>query len=207
MTQISAVLFDIGNVLIRWDPEGYYDRAIGPARRAAFFEAFDFFGLMDRIDAGAPFSATVEAEAMANPAWGAEIRALRDDWCGIAQPAIPHSVRLLKALKAKGFPVFALSNFGSGNFPWSARQFPFLTLFDRSYISGEMGLIKPDPAIYEAVEADCALPPGTLLFADDRADNIAAAAARGWHTHLFEHPRGWADCLVHHTLLTKDEAT
>ena len=201
------MIFDIGNVLIRWAPEAFYDRTVGRARRAEFFAGYDFFALMDRIDAGAPFDDTIEAEARATPEFAAEIRMLRDHWCDIAQPDIPHSVHLLRALKSRGHAVYALSNFGAQNYPLTVAQFPFLTLFDRSYISGEMGLIKPDPAIYAAVEADCALPPNTLLFADDRADNIATAAARGWHTHLFETPRGWADCLIRHNLLTKEEAT
>lgn len=204
---INAVIFDIGNVLIRWHPETWYDKAVGPDRRTAFFGAFDFHALMERIDAGGHFTDTIEAAARGTPDWQAEILMLRDHWCDIAQPAIPRSVRLLKALKARGHQVFALSNFGAQNYPWTVAQFPFLELFDRSYISGEMGLIKPDPAIYAALEADCGLAPETLLFADDRADNIGAAQARGWQTHLFETPQGWADCLIRHSLLTKEEAT
>ena len=65
---------------------------------------------------------------------------------------------------------------------------------------------KPDPAIYEAVEKDCCLAPHSLLFADDRDENIEAARARGWQTHLFETPAGWAECLVSAGLLTREEA-
>ncbi len=206
MTQVQAVIFDIGNVLIEWNPERYYDRVIGEDRRRAFFAGFDFFGLMDRIDEGAPFAETVEAAAVAHQDWGAEIRLLRDEWCDLAQPAIDHSVRLLRALRGRGVPVFVLSNFGAQNFPWSEAQFPFLAEFDRRYISGEMGLKKPDPAIYAAVEADCGLAPGALLFADDRADNIEAASQRGWQVHLFDTSAGWAQCLVDAGLLDKEQA-
>ena len=204
--RVQAVVFDIGNVLIEWQPERHYDRVVGPDRRRAFFNGFDFFGLMDRIDVGAPFDETVEAEAIRNPGWAAEIRILRDHWAEMARPAIPQSVRLLKSLKARRVPVFVLSNFGAQNFPLTEAAFPFLRKFDRRYISGELGLIKPDPAIYAAVEADCGLPPESLLFADDRADNIAAAEARGWQGHLFEHPQGWADRLVAEGLLIREEA-
>jgi 2-haloacid dehalogenase len=55
-----------------------------------------------------------------------------------------------------------------------------------------MGVIKPDPRIYEMVEDDCGIAPGRLLFTDDRQDNIRVADARGWKTHLFEGPDGWA---------------
>ena len=202
----QAVIFDIGNVLIEWQPERYYDRVVGEARRRAFFDSYDFFDLMNRIDAGAHFHETIEAEAILTPEWADEIRILRDHWTELAQPAIPHSVRLLKSLKARKVPVFVLSNFGAQNFPLTEAAFPFLRKFDRRYISGEMGLIKPDPAIYAAVEADCGLPPESLLFADDRADNIEAARARGWQAHLFTDPQGWADCLVAAGLLIPEEA-
>jgi 2-haloacid dehalogenase len=204
--QAEAVIFDIGNVLIEWQPERYYDSVIGPARRRRMFAEVDLFGMMDRIDAGAPFGDTVEEVALENPEWKTEIRHWRDNWNDLARPMIGHSVRLMRALRARGVPVFALSNFGAENFPLSAAQFPFLTEFDRHYISGEIGLIKPDPAIYAFVEADCAVAPEMLLFVDDRIDNINAATARGWQAHLFEGAEGWAETLVRAGLLTKEDA-
>ena len=203
---INAVIFDIGNVLIEWQPERRLAGRIGPDRAAALFSAFDVHAMMTRIDAGHDFATTVEETAAMHPDWQDEILLFRDDWCGIARPEIPRSVRLLRALRARGVPTFALTNFGAQNFPLSAAQFPFLDDFDRRYISGEMRLTKPDPAIYAAVEADCGLAPETLLFTDDRDDNIAAAAARGWQAHLFDGPDGWAHTLVRHGLLTEDEA-
>ena len=85
-------------------------------------------------------------------------------------------------------------------------EYPFLKEFDRRYISGHMGVIKPDADIYEMAEADCGLPPETLLFADDRIDNIRAAEARGWQGHLFTTPQGWADRLEAEGLLEQSEA-
>jgi 2-haloacid dehalogenase len=202
-----AVIFDIGNVLIEWRPEVYFDRLCGQARRRAMFGAVSIAAMMDRIDAGANFSQEVAGTAAAHPGFAPEILHFRDHWCDIAQPAIAHSIRLLHALKARHLPVFALSNFGAQNFPLSAAQFPFLQQFDRAYISGRMGLIKPDPAIYAAVEADCGLPPASLLFTDDREDNIAAAAARGWQGHHFTGAAGLARHLVDLGLLARNEAT
>jgi len=204
--QIEVVVFDIGNVLIEWQPERYFDRVFGKEQRRALFEDVDIFAMMDRIDAGHHFGETVEDMALAHPDWTGEIRHFRDNWTEIAQPAIDHSVRLLFALKSAGIPVFALSNFGVQNFPLSVAQFPFLDAFERKYISGEMQLIKPDPAIYAAVEADCGVNPDRLLFADDRVDNIAAASARGWNTHLFDGATGFAQCLVDVGLLTEETA-
>ena len=203
---INAVIFDIGNVLIEWQPERYFSHHIGADRTRAMFAAVDIHGMMNRIDAGDPFDQVVEETAQSHAEWHAEILMIRDNWADVASPAIPLSVHLLRQLRAKGVPVFALSNFGVENFPVSVAKYPFLDEFDRHYISGRMGMIKPDAAIYEAVEADCGLSPKTLLFTDDRQDNILAAQARGWQTHLFDGPDGWAHCLVEQGLLTKDEA-
>ncbi len=201
---VDAVIFDIGNVLIEWQPERYFDREIGPALRRALFQTVDIHAMMQRIDSGADFAAEVAQTAAAHPAFSTQILQICDHWCDIAQPAIPASVHLQRALRARGIPVFALSNFGAQNFPLSAAQFPFLTEFDRTYISGRMGMAKPDPAIFAAVEADCGIPPARLLFADDRAENIAAAQLRGWQVHLFDGAGGFAQCLVNAGLLPPD---
>ncbi|MEQ8898443.1 MAG: HAD family phosphatase [Roseovarius sp.] len=202
---INAVIFDIGNVLIEWQPEKYFDRVLGGAKRREMFGAVDIHGMMTRIDAGNVFADVVEETGAAHPDWREQVLEFRRNWTEIAQPEIPGSVRLLRALKARGVPVFALSNFGKENFPLSEAQFPFLTEFDRRYISGEMKMIKPDAEIYAAVEADCGLAPDTLFFTDDREDNIAAAAARGWQTHRFETPQGLARRLVEDGLLTQED--
>ncbi|GAA6189656.1 HAD family phosphatase [Litorivita sp. NS0012-18] len=203
---IEAVIFDIGNVLIEWQPERYYDAKIGEARRRAMFKEVDLHAMNDRVDMGGAFTQTIYDTAEAYPAWRDEIRMWHDDWIELASPPIDHSIRLLRALRATGMPVFALTNFGIGSFDYAATKYPFLAEFDRRYISGHMGVIKPDVRIYEMVEKDCGIDPARLLFADDRTDNITAAKARGWQTHLFEHPQGWADCLVGHGLLTAQQA-
>ncbi len=115
------------------------------------------------------------------------------------------SVRSLRALKSKGVPVFALSNFGIGSFALSEGREGFLSEFDRRYISGHMGVTKPSARIYEMVEEDCGIAPERLLFVDDRAENIAAAEARGWQGHVFTSPETWVARLVTAGLLTEGE--
>ncbi|NRA99007.1 MAG: HAD family phosphatase [Rhodobacteraceae bacterium] len=203
---IDAVIFDIGNVLIEWQPERYYDRVIGQERRKALFSEVDLHGMNDIIDRGGPFRDTIYETAERYPAWREEVRDWHDHWIELAAPVIDHSLSLLRALRAKGTPVFALTNFGIDSFAYAETQYPFLAEFDRRYISGHMGVIKPDPEIYRMVEADCGIAPDRLLFADDRHDNIDAATARGWHGHLFTNAQGWADRLVAEGLLTPEEA-
>lgn len=206
MSSIQAVVFDIGNVLIEWQPERHYDRKIGKARRKAMFEAVDLHAMNDGVDRGENFRDAVYDLAEKTPEFSAEIRLWHEDWIHMASPTIPHSVSLLRALRAKAVPVFALSNFGVETFALAQTHYEFLNEFDRRYISGHMQVIKPDAEIYARLEADCGHAPEALLFADDRADNIAAAAARGWQTHLFENPAGWAKSLVDHGLLSPKEA-
>ncbi|TMM52440.1 HAD family hydrolase [Sulfitobacter sabulilitoris] len=202
----KAVIFDIGNVLIEWQPERFYDREIGPDRRRAMFDAVDLHGMNDRVDSGGHFTDTVYATAEDYPDWRDEIRMWHDRWIEMASPAIDRSVRLMRALQKRGTPVFSLTNFGIQSYDLAATHYPFLREFDRDFISGHMGVIKPDPNIYAQVEHQTGLGGADLLFADDRADNIAAAAARGWQTHHFDGPDGWAGRLVAEGLLSEDDA-
>lgn len=202
----EAVIFDIGNVLVEWQPERFYDSIMPRAERERMFAEVDLHGMNDEIDAGGPFRETVYAWAARYPEWEAPIRLWHDRWIEIAAPVIDQSLQLLRRLRGRGVPVFALTNFGIHSFAFARTQYAFLDEFDRHYISGHMGVIKPDPAIYAMVEADCGLPPTSLLFTDDKADNIAAAAARGWQTHLFDGPAGWAARLVSAGLLNAEEA-
>lgn len=204
--KVQAVVFDIGNVLIEWQPERYYDRRIGVHARKRLFAEVDLVAMNEKIDAGGLFRETIYACADRHPAWSTEIRWWHDHWIELASPRIEHSIRLLRALTAKGVPVFALTNFGIHSFDYALTQYDFLNSFDRAYVSGRLGVTKPDPRIYQMVEDDCGLAPGTLLFTDDRAENIAAAAARGWQTHLFQSAEGWAARLVAAGLLSEGEA-
>lgn len=197
---VEAVIFDIGNVLIEWQPETYYDRVVGEERRKAMFAAVDLHGMNDEVDRGGDFRATIYDTAEQYPAFRDEIRMWHDNWLDLAQPRIEGSIALLRDLRAAGVPVFALTNFGIGSFELARTRYEFLDEFDRRYISGHMGIIKPDAGIYAQVEADCGIAPERLLFTDDRIDNIRAAQARGWQTHLFDGVAGWHAALRAHGL-------
>ncbi|GIT92702.1 hydrolase [Jannaschia pagri] len=203
---IKAVIFDIGNVLIEWQPERFYDAEIGEARRRALFSAVDLHAMNDRVDLGEGFRDVIYETAEAHPEFRAEIRMWHDRWLELATPTIDRSVRLMHALRAGGLPVHALTNFGIQSFDLAKQHFGFLNDFDTAFVSGHMGVIKPAARIYEMVEEATGLTGDALLFTDDRADNIAAASARGWQTHLFDGPEGWANRLVADGLLTEAAA-
>jgi len=203
---IDAVVFDIGNVLLEWDPHRFYDAKIGVARRKALFKAVDLDAMNARVDMGEGFRDVIYAEADKHPQFRDEVRMWHDHWIEMASPEIPHSTKLLREIRAKGMPVYALTNFGVESFAYAQTVYPVLTEFDQAFVSGELRMMKPDAAIYAALEGATGVVPDRLLFTDDRPDNIAAAQARGWHAHLFEHPQGWADTLVAHGVLTAEEA-
>lgn len=202
----KAVIFDIGNVLLTWAPERLYDRLMPRAEREVLFATAGLHAMNDLIDRGAPFKEMVYETADRFPEYRDLIRMWHDRWIEMAAPLIPHSWQLLRALRRKGIPVFALSNFGHGSFSLAETHYPELAEFDRRYISGHMGVIKPEAAIYEMVEQDCGLGGADILFTDDRAENIAAAADLGWQTHLFENPARLAQELVRLGLLSEAEA-
>lgn len=203
---IEAVVFDIGNVLIEWEPERFYDARLGAETRQRLFAEVPLHEMNLGLDRGAPFRASVYALADQHPAWAEEIRHWHDSWLEFAHRDIPQSVRLLRALRQKGVPVLALSNFGIGTFELALEAYPFLAEFDQAYISGHLGCIKPDPEIYARLEQGAGLPVDRILFVDDRPENIDAARARGWQGHLFTTPEAWAARLVEAGLLSEQDA-
>ena len=206
MSRPQAVIFDIGNVLVGWDPEGYYDARIGPERRRRFFAEVPIHAANVAMDAGTPFADSIAPLAEAHPHWRDEVLAWRRDLLAMLQPVIFPSVALMRALRRNGVPVFALTNWGDEHFDIACGHFAFFNEFDRAFVSGRLGLIKPDPAIYAVVERETGLAPGGLLFVDDKAENVATAVARGWKAHQFESWQGWARRLVAEGLLTREEA-
>lgn len=205
MTEL-AVVFDIGNVLIRWDPESFYDSVIGSDRRRLLFDDVDLNAMNEAVDLGGDFKSLVMDLADAHPDWSDEIAMWHSRWLDMLGPALDHSVRLLRALRRNGVSVYALSNFGKETFKMAEANYPFLEEFDGLVISGREGVAKPAAEIYEKLEELAGMKGEALFFTDDRQDNIDAAAARGWRTHLFEGGKGLAAALVDLGLLDGAEA-
>ncbi|MEW2914050.1 HAD family phosphatase [Leisingera sp. JC11] len=203
---IDAVVFDIGRVLIEWEPERFYDSRIGAARRQQLFEQVPLHEMNLNVDRGHPFRGSVYALAEQHPEWAEEIRWWHDCWLQLVPREIPRSVRLMQMLQSKGVPVFALSNFGTETFEIACGAYPALRGFDRTFVSAHLKCIKPEPEIYAILERETGVEPQHLLFTDDRPENIEAADARGWQTHLFTAPAPFAGRLVQAGLLTEQEA-
>jgi 2-haloacid dehalogenase len=197
MTLPKAVVFDIGNVLVEWEPALLYARLLpDPVARAALFGRVDFDAMNAAGDREGGLQAKVAALAARHPEDAAAIRAWWEHWHVMFAPDIPDSIAMLRNLRADGVPVFALSNFADDSFERAMAQYPVLAEFDIPVISGREGVMKPEPRIYEILEERSGLSGADLFFTDDRADNIAAAEARGWRAHLFEGPAGLRAALA-----------
>jgi 2-haloacid dehalogenase len=140
-------------------------------------------------DAGRSWDhAVAEAEAR-HPEHAALIRAYRDRWPEMIAGAIEGTVAILNSLHAAGTPLYALTNWSAETFPHGRARFEFLDrCFRHIVVSGEIKLIKPDPAIFRHLEATCGVTPAETLFIDDSPVNAAAAAKLGYRAIRFESP-------------------
>lgn len=188
---VEAVVWDIGNVFAIWDPVSYYERRLGAEGCARFFAESGIEAVNVELDLGAPARQTLEAHAALHPDWADEIRLWFDDWGEMFRAPVPGMAELFAEVKATGVRMLALSNFGGETFEIAKEMHPVLAGFDEAYVSAHLSCIKPDPAIYAALENGSGLSGAALIFVDDKAENIAAAEARGWKGHVFDGANGW----------------
>ena len=185
----KAVVFDLGNVLLRWDPDKLYRELIPDAgQRKAFFDETEIMLMNEAVDRGRPLKEAVAQKISQFPHHAAHIQAWHDRWTDMAYALIPLTARVIRHLRAEGVPVFALSNFGHDTFDYAASIYPELLDFDRHFISGRLKTIKPEPRIYEILEEESGLGGDDLIFFDDLTTNIEAAQARGWQGRVFTTP-------------------
>lgn len=181
--QITTVIFDIGNVLIRWDPRhlyrrlGYSDGASDEVRAETGIDALNV-----EFDRGLPIAAGLAALVARFPHHRDFILAWDSRWTDMVDGAIEPTVATLRTLKANGVPVYGLTNFSRTKYDVARRMFPFFDEMDDVVVSADHGLIKPDPALYRVLLDRHRLEPSRTVFIDDSAKNIAAAAGLGLST-------------------------
>lgn len=179
----GTLVFDIGAVLLDWNPAYLYAKIVPDAAERAFILAEVVPPAWNvEQDRGRPW-ADAEAEQIARfPHYADVIRAFRARWHEMIPDVIPANVAVLEAALAADIPCYAITNFAADTFQESQVRFPFLSRFQGAVVSGTEGIIKPDPAIFELFLARYGLKAGDCLFMDDSAKNIAAANALGFAT-------------------------
>jgi len=182
----THVVFDIGKVLIHYDPHIPYRQIIPDDDRRAFFlsEVCSHAWNLEQ-DRGRPWP-EAEAEAIdRHPEMATEIRAFRRNWHRMVPHAYEGSVAILRGLIASGVDVTLLTNFASDTFREAQARFPFLTETRGVTVSGDIALIKPDRAIYDHHAASFDLDPAGTVFIDDSAPNVDGARQAGWQAIHF----------------------
>ncbi len=181
-----AVIFDVGNVLVDWQPDLLYRKLIPDAdMRATFLRDVATKEWHFQHDAGRPFAETSAELIAEHPHHAAAIAAWGSRFAEQTAP-MPGMAELVAALAMRGVPLFAITNFSAEFWPpFRAAEAAIFDHFRDVVVSGEERLTKPGLAIYRLALDRFGLAPGDALFVDDRADNIAGAAAAGMATHLF----------------------
>lgn len=186
---IKTVVFDIGQVLIGWDPKKLYKEVFKTDEEIEnFFNEIDFFNWNLSMDKGKSFTQGVAEKQIEFPKYQKEIALFDTEWKKTVTGAFDESVEVLKELKKKGYPVYALTNFSSEKFKIAQEMFDFLNTFDGLLVSGDEKMIKPDPNFFLALCKKYSLNPETSLFIDDNKNNINSAKNLGFKTILFRYP-------------------
>ena len=183
---IRHIVFDIGKVLIHYDPNLPFSRIIPDAEeRAAFFAKVCTHEWNLEQDRGRSWPEGEAVLIAQFPDREAEIRAFRRHWAEMVPHAYDDSVAIMTALIDAGWDVTMLTNFAADTFVEAGQMFPFLDLPRGVTVSGQIGLIKPDVAIYERHARDFRLEPRHTVFIDDSPANVAGALAAGWQAIHF----------------------
>ena len=187
MTEIRHIVFDIGKVLIHYDPDLPFSRLIPDAdRRRWFFDNVCTHDWNIEQDRGRTW-AEAEALLIADfPEQEDNIRAFRANWHEMVSHHYEDSVAIMLGLIEEGRDVTMLTNFASDTFAEARERFPFLNRPRGVTVSGEVRLLKPDRAIYDRHAKDFGLDPTASLFIDDSAKNVQGAIDAGWQAVLFE---------------------
>jgi len=200
---VEIVLFDLGRVLLDWEPDRLYQKLIPDEKaRERFLSTVCTMEWHNAHDAGASFADNARALIRKFPEHGPLIRAWGDRWFEMFNGYIEGVPALIDQLKTAKVPLFALSNMPSD--PWEEMQthFPYLKSFIDVIVSGDEKCVKPGPEIYKIALARMGNPPPeTVLFIDDGPANIDAANAQGFQTHLFTSARSLETALIKRKLI------
>jgi len=185
----KAVVFDLGGVLIDWDPRYLYRKLLADEAAVEEFLATvctpEWNAEQDR---GRPFAEGVAELAERHPEHAADIAAYHERWPEMLAGEVPGSVEVLADLRAAGVPLYALTNWAAETFAITRERFEFLDWFCGLLVSGEEGMTKPDPAIFRLLLDRFGLDPAATVFVDDSEANVAAARGLGIDAVRFTGP-------------------
>lgn len=183
---VSAVVFDVGRVLVQWDLRLLFAKLIADPVELDWFTATVVTAEWHfQHDAGRPLAEMVEERAAQYPDHAHVIRAYAQRFNETIPGPVPGSLELVEALHQRGIPLYAITNFGHELWERFRPTYPVFERFADIVVSGTEKIAKPDPAIYALAARRFGHPPGEMLFIDDNQANVIAARTCGWQVHHF----------------------
>ena len=189
-TEIKAIIFDLGNVLIDWNPAYVFDPMFDDEeKKKHFFENICTSEWNEEQDAGRPIKQATEELVARHPEWKEYIEAFYGKWTDMLGGPIQESVEIFREIKEKNqYKLYALTNWSAELFPIALERYEFLHWFDGRVVSGEEKMRKPFPKFYQVLLDRYQLNPEETLFIDDNLRNIKAAEELGIISIHFQSP-------------------
>jgi 2-haloacid dehalogenase len=196
-SELDTVIFDIGGVLIDWNPRHLYRQLFDdePAMERFLSEVCDS-QWNEQQDAGRPWDEAIRLRSAEFPEHAALIAAYRMRWDEMLRGPVHDSVAIVDELRARGVRLYALTNWSQETFPLAFERYPFLRAFEGIVVSGQERLIKPDPAIFHLLLHRYGIHPERAVFIDDAPRNVDAAAKLGMYALRFRDPAALRTELV-----------
>jgi len=188
--KIPAIIFDVGGVLVDWKREYLYEKMFAgdEAGMKYFLDEVCSLEWNAIMDTGYPYAKAIEERVEQYPAYEKYIRAYWTRWEEMITGVFDGSITILSSLREQGYTLAVLSNWSSETHARVYRQFEFLHWFDEVVISAQVGLIKPDPAIFDLLLGRLGRQAGECIFIDDTLTNVQAAQAHGLQAIHFASP-------------------
>jgi len=201
--QRLALVFDVGNVLLEWDPRFLYRKLFAGDEEAMerFLAEIDFFAWNLHQDRGRSFAEGVAEACRQFPQYCELIRLYDERYEETLSGPIAGVVEILEALHNAGHPLFALSNWSAEKFHLVRPHYPFFDCFQTIIISGEVGLAKPDVRIFRLAQEKIKRQPGDCLLIDDSLKNCQAAASLGFQIINFQSPEQLRQALAQYGIV------
>lgn len=195
---MKNILFDLGGVLIDWNPRYVYKHYFtDPEKTEWFLDNICTWDWNENQDAGYPLQAATDEKVAEHPEWETEIRAYYGRWEEMLGEAIDGTVEILESTLANpDLRVYALTNWSAETFPVAQRKFDFLRKFAGIVMSGEEKTRKPFPEIYQIVIDRFGIDPAETVFIDDNLRNCKAAEKLGFKTIHFQSPEDTREKLA-----------
>ena len=198
MAKIKTIIFDLGGVLIDWNPNYVYDTIFDdPEEKKWFFDNICTPDWNEEQDAGRTLSEATEMLVKQFPEHEKNIRAYYDRWTEMLKGPIQETVDVFRELKdLNKYQILALTNWSAETFPIALDRYDFLHWFDGRVVSGEEKTRKPFREIYQTLIDRFGVDPSTAVYTDDNARNLIPAKELGMYTIHFQDPAQFRRALV-----------